>query len=275
MPTPTDTLDLNVIAADVLAALASHRRIAAFSPSPGGLTLADAYRVPPLLRAAFEARGEQITGRKIGFTNREMWKIYGVAAPIWGYCTDRTTYQLATTPVQRVGDFAEPRIEPEIMFGLGKAPTQQMTEADLLDCIDWIALGYEIVQSIFPGWKFAAADAVAANALHGALLVGKRHPIAPRREAWQRELAGFGVELHRDGKLSQTGGGALVLGSPLLALRHLVELLADDPHNQPLRAGEIISTGTLTLAMPVSTGQTWIASVRGIPLDDITVRFEA
>jgi 2-keto-4-pentenoate hydratase len=244
MPAPTDTPDLDAIAADVLSALASHRQIPAVSQAPGGLTLADAYRLPPRLRAAFEARGEKITGRKIGFTNRQMWKVYGVAAPIWGYCTDRTTYELATTPVRALRDFAEPRIEPEIMFGLGAAPSAEMTESDLLDCIDWIALGYELVQSIFPGWKFAAADTVAANGLHGALLVGKRHPIAPRRTAWQRELAGFGVELHCDGRLSQTGGGAAVLDSPLLALRHLVELLADDPHNQPLRAGEIISTGT-------------------------------
>jgi 2-oxo-3-hexenedioate decarboxylase len=275
MAAPTHAPDLDAIAADVLSALASRRQIPPFSHSPGGLTLDDAYRLPPLLRAAFEARGEKITGRKIGFTNRQMWNVYGVEAPIWGYCTDRSTYQLETTPVQRVRDFAEPRIEPEIMFGLGKAPSARMNEPDLLDCIDWIALGYEMVQSIFPGWKFAPADTVAANALHGALLVGKRHAIAPRKEAWQRELAGFGIEHHCDGKLSQTGGGALVLDSPLLALRHLVELLADDPYNQPLRAGEIISTGTLTLAMPVTAGQTWTTRVRGIPLEDITLRFAA
>ena len=35
----------------------------------------------PLLRAAFEARGEKITGRKIGFTNREMWGVHGVQSP--------------------------------------------------------------------------------------------------------------------------------------------------------------------------------------------------
>jgi 2-keto-4-pentenoate hydratase len=51
-----------------------------------------------------------------------------------------------------------------------------------------------------------------------------------------------------------------VLDSPLLALRRLVELLADDPHNPPLRADEIVSTGTLTLAIPVSAGETWTTS---------------
>jgi 2-keto-4-pentenoate hydratase len=59
-----------------------------------------------------------------------------------------------------------------------------------------------------------------------------------------------------------------------LALRHLIELLASDSHNPPLRGGEVISTGTLTLAMPVNAGETWTAKVTGIPLEDITLCFE-
>jgi 2-oxo-3-hexenedioate decarboxylase len=275
MPIPTDTLDLNAVAALAVSSMASHRQIASFSRSLGEPGIAGAYRLTALVRAAFEARGEKITGRKIGFTNRKMWAVHGVTAPIWGYCTDRTSFELDTTPVQRISGFAEPRIEPEIMFGLGRAPTQQMDGPDLLGCIEWIALGYEMVQSIFPEWKFTAFDAIAANALHGTLLVGKRHAIAPRKDAWRNELADFRVELSCDGKLVQTGGGALVLGSPLLALRHLVELLADDPYNPPLGAGEIISTGTLTLATPVSAGETWTTTVHGIPLDDISLRLEA
>ncbi len=47
-----------------------------------------------------------------------------------------------------------------------------------------------------------------------------------------------------------------------------------DADNPPLRAGEIISTGTLTLAMPVVAGQRWTTKVAGIPLEDINVRFE-
>ena len=76
------------------------------------------------------------------------------------------------------------------------------------------------------------------------------------------------------GKLSQRGGGALVLDSPLLALRHLIELLANDPYNPPLRAGEVVSTGTLTLAMPVSAGEIWTTKVTGIPLEEISLYFE-
>ncbi len=163
MDAPTETLDLKTVAEEVVASLVGHSQIPTFTSRPGGLTLDQAYRVMPLLRAAFETRGEKITGRKIGFTNREMWKTYGVQAPIWGYATNRTTHELAYTKALRVNNFVEPRIEPEIMFGLKAAPSPGMSEAALLDCIEWVSLGYEVVQSIFPDWKFAAPDTIVAK----------------------------------------------------------------------------------------------------------------
>src|SRR5215831_7167749 len=65
----TDALDLDIVAGSVLSALSNHRQIPSLSHSLG-LSIANAYRLTALLRAAFEARGEKITGRKIGFTNR-------------------------------------------------------------------------------------------------------------------------------------------------------------------------------------------------------------
>ena len=91
-----------------------------------------------------------------------------------------------------------------------------MNETALLDCIEWVALGYEIVLPIFLHWKFAASDTVVANGLHGALVIGARHSIARRKSAWRHELATFRVELYCDGTLSQRGSGALVLDSPSL-----------------------------------------------------------
>jgi 2-oxo-3-hexenedioate decarboxylase len=82
MTTLIDAPDLKAVTDDVLASLSSHRQIATFSSRPIGLNLDQAYQVISLVRAAFEARGEKITGRKIGFTNGEMWKVYGVQSPI-------------------------------------------------------------------------------------------------------------------------------------------------------------------------------------------------
>jgi 2-keto-4-pentenoate hydratase len=180
--------NLEAIAEEAVAAITDHRQIQTFSSRPGGLALDDAYRVISIIRGRLEARGETITGRKIGFTNRDMWEVYGVHSPIWGYAASRTTRDLATTPTVRASDFVAPRIEPEIMFGLRATPLPGMNEMALLECIEWVALGYEVVQSIFPDWKFAAADTVAANGVHGALLVGARQAIAPRKAAWLHEL---------------------------------------------------------------------------------------
>jgi 2-keto-4-pentenoate hydratase len=143
----------------------------------------------------------------------------------------------------------------------------------LLSCVAWVALGFEIVQSIYPGWRFSAADTVAANGVHGALLIGPRHPVLPRRTEWQRTLSAFEIDLDCGGRRVDRGQGENVLGGPLSPLRHLVGLLASDPVNPPLTAGEIVSTGTLTKAMPVAPGETWAAIPTAIALDAIQLRF--
>jgi 2-keto-4-pentenoate hydratase len=261
------------IAAEAFAALVGTRQIPPFCSRPGGLSVDDAYRVTPRVRRLYEADGAKVIGRKIGFTNRTIWPEYGVYAPIWGYVFDRSLHDLTALDTLSLASFSEPRIEPEIVFGLSAAPSAQMDETALSSCIEWIALGFEIVQSIFPGWKFSAADTIAANGVHGALLIGPRHPFAPRAAEWQRTLPAFQIELNCDGRLIDRGHAENVLGGPLSALRHLVGLLASDPLNPPLAAGEIISTGTLTKAMPVAAGEVWSAAPAGIALDEIRIRF--
>jgi 2-keto-4-pentenoate hydratase len=159
------------------------------------------------------------------------------------------------------------------VFGLAAAPSAGMDEAALLACLEWVAHGFEIVQSVYPQWKFAAADTIAANGVHGALLIGPRHPVAARAGEWQAELSRFDIDLLCDGRHIDRGHAANVLDGPLAALRHLVGLLAHDEVNPPLAAGEIVTTGTLTRAMPVKPGEAWSTALHGIPLDGIRLRF--
>jgi 2-oxo-3-hexenedioate decarboxylase len=264
---------LDAIAAEALGALLETRQIPPFSLRPPGLTVEDAYRVTPRVRQMYEARGARAIGRKIGFTNRTIWQQYGVYAPIWGHVFDRSVQDIADGDTISLRAFSEPRIEPEIIFGLAAAPSAGMDEAELSSCIGWVAAGFEIVQSIFPRWKFAAADTVAANGLHGALLVGPRHPFAQRAAEWRRELCEFEIDLSCDGRLIDRGHAGNVLNGPVSALLHLVDLLSRDPVNPPLAAGEIISTGTLTKAMPIVPGETWTARPAGIALDAVSLRF--
>ena len=140
-------------------------------------------------------------------------------APIWGYVYDSTVHDLSKTASLPLAGFAEPRIEPEIVFGLASAPAPDMDETALLSCVDWVAHGFEIVQSIFPQWQFSAADTVAANGVHGALLIGPRHTIELCVAEWEKALSTFEIDLLCDGRVIDRGHSANVLDGPVSALR--------------------------------------------------------
>ncbi|SMF56744.1 2-oxo-3-hexenedioate decarboxylase [Tistlia consotensis] len=262
------------VAEALLAILGTGRQIVPVTRRLPGFGLAEAYRVTDRIRRLREARGERPVGRKIGFTNRTIWDEYGVHAPIWAPVYDTTLHAVAEACAGfALAGFAEPRLEPEIVFGLGHAPEPGMDEAALLGCLDWVAHGFEIVQSVFPGWIFEAADTVAAFGLHGALLVGPRSRIEPGQGDWLASLSAFEIELRRDGELIDRGRAANVLDGPLSALKHLVGLLAEDPVNPPLAAGELVTTGTLTRAFPVVPGERWRTRLTGVALGGIEIAF--
>ena len=266
--------DIQAVAAEALVALDTGHQVAPFSMRLSAFDIEDAYRVTGAIRQMRKTRGEMPIGRKIGFTNRTIWAEYNVYGPIWGYVYNRTVRNLSEIDdtFSLVG-LAEPRIEPEIIFKLAVAPALGMGEGTLLKSIDWVAHGFEIVQSIFPGWKFAAPDTVAAFGLHGALLIGPRHSLAAHAEDWGLALSTFEIDLKRDGVVVDHGLATNVLGGPVSALRHLIDMLARDQVNPPLAAGEIITTGTLTRALPVTPGETWTTELIGVGLDGICVRF--
>jgi 2-oxo-3-hexenedioate decarboxylase len=271
MDTPTD---IEEVAAEALVALDTGHQVAPFSTRLSAFDLEDAYRVTAAIRQMRKTRGEMPVGRKIGFTNRTIWAEYNVYGPIWGYMYNRTVHNLSEIDdTFSLAGLPEPRIEPEIVFKLALAPAPGMDEAALLKSIDWIAHGFEIVQSIFPGWKFTAPDTVVAFGLHGALLIGPRHSIAAHAEDWGLALSTFEIDLKRDGVVVDHGLAANVLGGPLSALRHVIDMLARDQVNPPLAAGEIVTTGTLTRALAVTAGETWTTELTGVALNGICVRF--
>jgi len=273
MSTTKAPLDIDAIAAEILALLGTGRQVEPFTGRYQGFDLAAAYRVAADVYAQRVARGEGLVGRKIGFTNRRIWEEYGVWAPIWGHVYDTTARDLpAVQQGFSAASLTEPRIEPEIMFGMAAAPKRGMDDMALLGCIGWVAHGFEIVQSIFPAWKFAAADTAAAYGLHGALLIGERFPVAARVEQWCRTLPAFEIDLICDGKVVDSGRSGDVLDGPVSAIRHLVEVLAGNPGQPPLIAGEIVTTGTLTRAMPIAPGQTWSTALRGLDLPAARLR---
>jgi len=255
----------------ILDAFGSRRLIGLLSDDDPSLDEAGAYVIADEVHARRVARGEKPVGRKIGFTNRTIWPQYGVDAPIWGHVYDSTvSYADRGTASVAVGHLVQPRIEPEIQLHFARTPPVTRDEAAILECIDWIAQGFEIVQCPFADWKFRAADAIAAYAVHGALVVGMPVAVADIDDCASK-LATFTITLSRDGVPQATGGGANVLDSPLLAFAHLAQVLAEQSRFAPVQAGEVVTTGTLTDLLPVAPGETWSTSLDGIGLPGLSL----
>ncbi|MEQ8429789.1 MAG: hypothetical protein RLN94_15050 [Roseovarius sp.] len=265
----TQNPDAPGLAAALLEAYDSGRPLAPLSGRIQGFDAATAGRVAHHITATRTARGERMVGRKIGFTNRSIWPIYGVTGPIWGPVWNTTLFELSSAPVT-LPNLPEPRLEPEIILGLKSAPSPGMTPDDLAHCIDWVSHGFEIVFSPFPGWTFDVTDCQAGFGLHGALFTGPRLPLSPERAA---ALPGLSITLEGPGGKRLTGRGADVLDGPLHALAYLLDTLAADPQATPLAAGEIITTGTLTDAVPLSPGDTWQTRLDGIDLPGAKITF--
>lgn len=265
---------LQSIVSELLALAASPHEVPPFSESHAGFGLDDGYAAGRGLHAHRLGQGWQPRGRKIGFTNQSLWPRYGIDRPMWGRVYDQTLIDApdARATVALAG-LVQARIEPEIAFGLAAAPRSARPE-DLLAAIAWVAHSVELVRCHHPGWKVTAADCAADNGLHGRLVLGPPVPIASLPGLEER-LPEVELAIFREGEEIARGQGRNVLGSPLLSLGFLVDLLAHQPESEPLRAGEVITTGTLTDAYPPKPGETWTTQVKGLPLQPLTVEFSA
>lgn len=261
---------VDAVAEEAFALLDTGRQVSPFSSRHPGFDLSAAYEVVARVRDMRVARGEHPVGRKIGFTNSAVWSGYGISGPIWNYLFDSTVHDLATLrETFDISRLPEPRIEPELVLHLGGDPRPGMSEDELIACVDWVAHGFEVVFSIFPDWRFTAADAAAAYGVHGALLLGERHRISGSRRAWRDAISGFAIRLTRDDGFEASGHARNVLGGPLSALRFLNDELARFTASEPLRHGETVTTGTLTEAVAAIAGESWSTRLAGIEMEGI------
>jgi len=265
---PIEAQEIERLADLILSASSQLKPITDARPS---FDLAGAYRVSAAITRRRVARGENPVGWKIGFTNSALWAEQGLDSPIWAPMYDKTVAAADAGASVDMTMLSEPRIEPEIGLRLARVPTPEMDEPALLACIDGVTHGFEIVQSIYPGWKLKPADAVAAFGMHALYRYGPIVPIAEAdRARWLKMLVEFTIVLFRDGVEMDRGVGSNVLGGPLSALRYFVSGARKYPGYE-LKAGDLITTGTLTKALPIKRGETWSTEISGIPLPPMKV----
>jgi 2-keto-4-pentenoate hydratase len=266
-------------------ALITARMSGAFMPllsADGKLSVDDAYDVALSIVKIRIAQGENPIGRKIGFSNEKLWHVYdkgSLTAPIWSTLYDSTVqYAMDNVATHNLSKSQQPRLEPQLVFKLAHAPAPDATLEDISNCLEWIAHGFEVVTSPFRHWEVEAADAVAAFGLHKALIVGEPRMISRQsRLSLPQVLASASMSVSRSAagssSLCAAGLGRDVQGSPLHALLALHQQLQQREDAPNLRAGEIVSTGSWTNALPIKRGEVWSSAFSQLNLGGLTVSF--
>lgn len=261
------------VAHEIAAAYAAKALITPFSAREGGLDLATAYAAEAVLVERRLAEGHRTAGLKVGYANKAVWRVMKLDTLVWAHLYSDTVRVApdgrATMPLSRT---TSAKIEPEIVFRMRSIlPAGLSDAAAVLAHVESIALGFEIIDCVYPDWTFQPADFVAAYGLHAALVVGP--PLAVTTvnlAAVAATLPSFTVTLQKDGATIAEGSGKNSLRSPALCLAELATALAARGA-PPLGPGDLVSSGTLTDGQPIAAGQTWSASVTGLDLPPLTL----
>ena len=240
-----------------------------------GFDLNAAYEVEGTLKQRREGAGHKAVGRKVGYANKAMWRMLKLDTLVWGHMYEDTVhYAPDNSAALTISHPRSLKIEPEIVFGL-KHPiaTEGLDSAAALASTDWLALGFEIIDCPFPGWKFQPSDFVASFGLHAALVVGEKMKVQPDQiPRLVDELARFKVRMLKSGAFVEEGSGRNSLKNPALCLAELGSAILRRFPSEPLSAEEIVSSGTLTAGHPTQQGDLWTAEVEGISLPALTLR---
>ncbi len=209
------------------------------------LSVTDAYRIQDALVGLHVADGARIVGAKLGLTSRAKQVEMHVHEPIGGWLTDRMALPEGEDLV--VASLGQPRVEPEIAFGLRTdLAGAHVTGADVMAATEWVAPAIEVLDSRYRDYRFTLPDVVADEASAGRFVIGP--PVAP--DGLPLDLVG--VVFETDGKVIATAAGAAVLGHPAEAVAWWVRRIADA--GRGLQAGAVVLSGALTGAIKVSAG---------------------
>lgn len=219
-------------------------------------SVAEAYEIQALVAANVGA----VAAWKTGAPSPEAEPIM---APIFEGLVHGSPGRLEAAQFHRLG------IEAESAYRLGRdlpARERPYTRDEIVASVDAILPAIEIVDSrlavcedLDPLWKLAD------NQINGGLVMGQ--PI----EDWQRvDPMTQPIVLTLDGEVVASGEGGNAAGDPLRLLVWMANNVGD--HCGGLRAGQIITTGSLTGLRFVRPGACVVAEFAGLGRAEVTFR---
>jgi 2-keto-4-pentenoate hydratase len=266
--TNTRTLDPDAAAAldRLTAARASRRPCAPVRDLLPADDLDGAYAVQSAWVADQLAAGARVIGRKIGLSNPVVQAQFGVDRPDFGVLLD-TMVCAERTPVDSARTL-QPKIEAEIAFVLAAdLDGDVIGRAEVAAATAYVVAALEIVDSRIADWDISIVDTIADNASSGLFVLGDQ-----KRGLGRLDLADCAMTMRRagagggkggaGGDVVSTGTGSAVLGHPLASVAWLAATVRD--LGRPLRAGEVVLSGSLGPMVPVAPGDVFRADISGL-----------
>jgi len=259
MTAHNDTAAIDTAARLLIEARESGTKLAGFSSAIAPQTASAAEAIDD--RVA-ELTGWQVVGWKIGCTSKHAQKLLGSDGPFAG-----RVYRVVDSGSTLSGaDIAENSLlEGELAFRIGRdiAAVSAPNEAEIIDAVDALLPAIEVVGGRFAEFIGTPVHSVAADAGGNTLLV-----IGDAASSFKAgELVNASGSMSVDGTQTGAGTGADVLGSPVTALKWLVENLGRRAID--LHAGQVITTGTMTQVTTLPSGAS--ATVDFGPLGTATI----
>ena len=225
-----------------------------------------AYAVQSAWVADQLAAGARVIGRKIGLSNPVVQAQFGVDRPDFGVLLD-TMVCAERTPVDSARTL-QPKIEAEIAFVLAADLDGDVIGRDeVAAATAYVVAALEIVDSRIADWDISIVDTIADNASSGLFVLGDqkwglgRLDLADCAMTMRRAGAGGGKG-GAGGDVVSTGTGSAVLGHPLASVAWLAATVRD--LGRPLRAGEVVLSGSLGPMVPVAPGDVFRADISGL-----------
>jgi 2-keto-4-pentenoate hydratase len=207
------------------------------------------------------AGGDRVVGHKIGLTSRAMQQQMGVDEPDYGsVLTSRVFGSRRGVAEMPVSTFIQPRVEGELAFLLGRRLVgPHVTPQQVLAATDAVAVAVEVVDSRIKDWKISLFDTIADNASYGGLVHGRWDALLRRAN-----LRTLGMIVRLNGRVVVEATGSAALGNPARAVAWLANKLTS--HGVALEPGELVLSGSLGRAFPVTAGDCLQLECTGQPM---------
>ncbi len=206
------------------------------------LDLEDAYAIQQAGTELRVGRGESVVGWKLGYTSLAMRIQMGIDHPNFGPLTDA---MLLANDEAVSPSLIQPRVEPEIGLRLARPLTGEVSLGEVLSAVDEAFACLEIVDSVYPNYRFRLEDNTADGSSAAQVVVG---PVLRRLDS----LESIAVVLRHNANVAGSATGSAASGHPAAGVVWLVAQLARQ--GRQLRAGDIVITGGLTRAVPLEFG---------------------